>query len=89
MFKRELLVVIPVVVLLAVSAAMASDIDWISKDALKEILDDPGTNVVDVRQGRDWKTSDAKIKGAVRANPMYVEEWIYKYPQKDALLVFY
>jgi hypothetical protein len=88
MFNRRIWILIPVLALLAVSAATAAGIDWISKDELKDILDDPDTTVIDVRQGKDWESSDAKIKGAERENPSYVEEWAHKYA-KDSLLVFY
>jgi hypothetical protein len=88
MFNRRLLVLVPVVLMLAVATAAAEKIKWISQDDLKALLEDPDTTVIDVRQGRDWDSSDAKIKGAVREDPSYVEDWSKKYA-KDARLVFY
>jgi rhodanese-related sulfurtransferase len=88
MSKRMLLIFIPVVLLIFAGAAAAEDIRWISQDDLKALLDDPDTTIIDVRQGWDWKSSDAMIPGAVREDPMYVDGWAHKYA-KDARLVFY
>ena len=88
MFRRYALLLVPAILLMAVSVASAADINWISKDELKALIGDPSTIIIDARLGYDWRSSDAKIKGAVRANPMYVEEWTYKYA-KDNHLVFY
>jgi len=88
MFRRHALLLIPAILLLAASVASAGDINWISKDELKALIGDPNTHIIDARLGRDWDVSDSKIKGAVRENPMYVEEWTYKYA-KDDHLVFY
>lgn len=48
----------------------------ITKEQLREIIDDPDVVVLDVRTGRDWRSSEFKIKGAVRANPSEFGEWI-------------
>ncbi len=70
-----------------VTAAMA-DIQVMTKDELKEKLDDPNLVVVDVRTGKDWKASELKIKGAVRANAKDPSA-LAKAHGKDKTLVFY
>ena len=40
----------------------------ITKEELKPMLDDPDLVIIDTRRGRDWKSSEFKIKGAVRAD---------------------
>ena len=55
--------------------AYAEDVPRISKEQLKEKLDDPNVVTIDVRSGKDWKASDVKIKGAVRRVPSEVEKW--------------
>lgn len=63
-----------------------SQVQRISKEELKTILDAPGVKIIDVR--RDWERSDLKIRGAVRENPDDVKGWAGKYP-KDKKLILY
>jgi len=46
-----------------------------TKEQLKEVLDNPNTGIIDVRTGMDWKASGLKIKGAFRREPKMVKEW--------------
>jgi hypothetical protein len=70
------------------AAAVAADVPTMTKEELRAKLGDPNVVVVDARTGRDWKTSDVKIKGAARGNPVDVAAWAGKYP-KDKTLVLY
>ena len=88
MLKRSFLILIPVIVLLVASVAAAADIQWISQEDLKELLDAPHVTIIDVRDGKSWELSNVKIPGAVREDPSYVDGWAHKYA-KDARLVFY
>ena len=83
-------IIFTLVVLIAFAGASpaAADVPRMTKETLKEMLDDPDTIIVDVRSGRDWASSEFKIKGARRENPGEVESWAEKYP-KDKTLVFY
>ena len=69
-------------------AAAADEVPKITQEQLKAMLGDPNLIIIDARLGHDWTESDAKIKGAVRENPMEVNSWMSKYP-KDKTLVFY
>lgn len=53
----------------APSAAAATDVPRITKEALKARLDDPKLVILDVRTGSDWKGSEYKLPGAVRLDP--------------------
>ena len=53
--------------------AMAANAPRISKEELKSMLDNPDVIIVDVRTGKDWKSSEYKIKGAVRVKLIDVE----------------
>jgi rhodanese-related sulfurtransferase len=44
--------------------------------------------ILDVRTGIDWRASEFKIKGAVRASSDNVDSWAAKYA-KDKTLVLY
>ena len=69
-------------------AACAADLSFISKDRLKGMLDNPEIAVIDVRSSTDWRSSDVKIKGAVRRSPKNFESWAYDFA-KDKMLIFY
>jgi hypothetical protein len=59
-----------------------------SKEELKAMLSDAQTYVLDVRTGRDWRSSEFKIKDAHRADPGAYGDWSSAYP-KTATLVLY
>jgi len=67
---------------------MATDVTRMSKEDLKARLDDPDVVILDVRSGSDWKSSEFKIKGAVREESRNVDSWAAKY-SKDKTLVLY
>ena len=68
--------------------ASASAISLISTNQLKLVLDNPEIAVIDVRSSKDWQSSDAKIKGAVRGAPKNFESWAH-YFSKDTVLILY
>ena len=82
-------VILPLVMLLTgVSMSAAKDVSTITKEELKAQLDSSKFMVLDVRKGKDWKSSEFKIKGAVRADPTEFDNWATTYP-KDKTLVLY
>nr|WP_041286430.1 rhodanese-like domain-containing protein [Desulfomonile tiedjei] len=73
----------------AVLAAVAQDgVPRISKEELRAMQGSPELIIIDVRSPRDWESSDMKIRGAVREDPMNIPNWIRKYPP-EKILVFY
>ena len=68
--------------------AAAQDVKRITIEELKGMLGNPDLVIVDVRRDGDWKSSNVKIKGAVREDQEKVEAWMSKYA-KDKTLVFY
>ena len=68
--------------------AAAQDVKRMTIEELKGMLGNPDLVIVDVRRDGDWKSSEAKIKGAVREDQDKVDAWMNKYP-KDKTLVFY
>jgi hypothetical protein len=75
-------------ILMGTWTALAVDVPRMSKETLKEQLGDPNVIILDVRTGSDWKASEFKIKGAVRASSDNVDSWAPKYA-KDKTLVLY
>jgi rhodanese-related sulfurtransferase len=59
-----------------------------TKEELKAMLDDPDLTVLDVRTGKDWKSSEFKIKGATHVESDAYGEWVGTYP-KDQKYVLY
>jgi len=76
------------VVLIGWGSCTAQEVKRITKEELKSMLTEPSVVVVDVRAEGDWKSSEFKIKGAVREAPGRVASWMGKYG-KDKTLVFY
>ncbi len=76
-------------IVLCIGVAFGADeASRVTPEQLKAMLGDPNVIIIDVRLGPDWNDSDAKIKGAVRENPIQADSWMSKYP-KDKTLVFY
>lgn len=67
--------------------AMATEVSVMSKEELKDRLGSEVT-VLDVRSGRDWSSSEFKIKGAARASGSEIGNWS-KELKKDQTLVLY
>ena len=83
------LIILPLLMLLASpSLFAAADPGTITKEELKAQLGSPDIMILDVRTGKDWKSSEFKIKGAVRANPNDFDKWAETYP-KDKKFVLY
>lgn len=78
-----------VVALLVISGpVLAADVPRMSVDELKAVLGNDNVIVLDVRSGRDWKSSEFKIQGAKRAESGKINTWAGTYP-KDKTLVLY
>jgi rhodanese-related sulfurtransferase len=77
-----------VFVLTMLSSALSADVPRITKEELRTWIDKGDVIVVDVRIGRDWKSSEYKIHTAVREDPDHAASWAKKY-DKDKTLVLY
>ena len=66
----------------------SGEVEIIDKDGLKDMLGSENLVVIDVRAGRDWSSSEFKIKGAVREEPGKTASWAGKY-SKDKTYVLY
>jgi len=66
----------------------AEEVPRMTKEQLKEMLDNPNVVIIDVRTGKDWSASDVKIKGAIREDSRKVKKWASKL-EKDKTYVLY
>ena len=64
------------------------EIERMSAEELKSLMDDEELVIVDVRNPQAWSESDSKIAGALRL-PMSELETAYQALAKDKRLVFY
>lgn len=86
---KTFFIILSLMLLLAIpSISPAMEVGTITKEDLKAQLDNPEIVLLDVRTGKDWKSSEFKIKGAIRANPNDFDKWSGTYP-KDKKFVLY
>jgi len=76
-----------VVIFLSLPAA-ASEISIISDVQLKGILDNPDIVIIDVRGTKHWRSSNIKIKGAVRRMPKNFDSWTHDFPMDKELILY-
>ncbi|NLI82027.1 MAG: hypothetical protein GX443_10110 [Deltaproteobacteria bacterium] len=83
-----ILLVLAAFLLAGASFCSAGGDETMSKEELNSLLGSPDLRVIDVRTGGDYRSSPLKIRGAVRENPLDVNEWAGRYP-KDKTIVLY
>ena len=82
-------IILPFLILLAgISMSAAEDVPMITKEELKAQLDSSDVMILDVRIGKDLKSAEFKIKGAILANPNEFDKWATIFP-KDKTLILY
>jgi hypothetical protein len=74
--------------LMIISALAADAVPKISKEKLKDMLDNSDVIILDVRTSKDWQKSESKIKGAIRRRPKLFDSWANEFP-RDKVLVLY
>ena len=73
---------------MGLSPSAAANVSTMTKEELKAQLDNSDVIILDVRTGRDWKSSEFKIKGAIRTNPNNLDEWAEVYPKNKTLVLY-
>ncbi len=89
-FTSGLLFILGVIIVSAWSIASmsATSVGIMTKEELKKELENDDLVILDVRTGKDWKSSEFKIQGAVRTDPKEFASWGSKF-DKDNKLVLY
>ena len=70
------------------SQAIASEVNLINKDQLKDQIGANNLIILDVRSGRDWNSSKMKIVGAIREEPGNIEAWASNYDQEKTIVLY-
>ena len=85
---KKLILFLSFLLVTAWQPALGADAPTMSKEELKSRLTSANLVILDVRSGRDWSSSEFKIKGAIRAPGSELATWSKNY-QKDQALVLY
>ena len=65
-----------------------NDVPRMSKDVLKEELDNPDFVILDVRSKSQWKASEWKIKGSIWEDSTEFESWAnFKYSRTKTFVL--
>ncbi len=75
-------------VLAALSLALSAEVPRMTKDELRTLIEKGDVVVLDVRSGRDWKSSEFMIQKAVREDPGQVASWASKYAKDKTIVVY-
>jgi rhodanese-related sulfurtransferase len=87
--KRLLVALFACLLGIGLSAPLyAADIPTVNKDELKTMLGSPELVVIDVRTGRDWTSSEFKIKGAQRHEAGDVGTWAANYGKEQTIVLY-
>jgi hypothetical protein len=76
-----------IVLLVATTPLFAASVPKMDKEELKSLLGSDNLVILDVRQGRDWSTSEFKIKDALRVDGGDLS--VAKSYPKDNIFVLY
>jgi hypothetical protein len=68
--------------------ADASDVSIITDIQLNRLLNNPEIVIIDVRSSKDWRSSQFKIKGAVRRIPKNFDSWAHDFPIDKELILY-
>jgi hypothetical protein len=69
-------------------AAMAASVPRMTADELKMHLGKADYQVLDVRAGSDWASSNVKIAGAERVDPGAVDQWLDNYDKEKTIVLY-
>lgn len=70
------------------TSVMAGGVKTMDKDELKAMLDSPELVVLDVRTGKDWSSSEYKIKGAVRLMGKDVSKAMGEFGKESTIVLY-
>ena len=84
---KRVLSLLFILMVLVTTPLFASSVPIMDKDELKSLLGSKELVILDVRQGRDWSTSEFKIKDALRVDDGDLS--VAKNYPKDNTIVLY
>lgn len=85
--KRYILILAALGLVLALTG-VSQAASVVTKETLKDWMDNNTVTVLDARTGRDWNASEFKIQGARRTDPKDVEDWKGSFAKGDRLVIY-
>ena len=85
---RHLVLLLTLLFTLGAAAAAWSEDLIMDKEALNSKLADSDLVVLDVRTGKDWSSSEFKIKNAMRAPVGKYKDWSASLPMDKTLVTY-
>lgn len=82
------LVLAMTMVLVFTGLTRAGAVSVIDKETLKSWMDKGSVTVLNARQGRDWSSSEFKIKGAKRTAPNEYSTWKDQFDKGEKLVLY-
>lgn len=76
------------VIVLSLTTVFAKAASVVTKETLKNWMERGDITVLDARQGRDWTSSEFKIKGAIRVDPKRPGTWKSRF-SRNKKIIFY
>jgi len=84
--RAVLVGIISLSIMMPTATAWSQEVPRITKERVMEIMNQPEVVVIDVRTEGQWKTAEAKVKGADRQNPM--DFAANRYPKNQTLVLY-
>ena len=90
--RRYARVYVPAICLAALvslsGVVWADTIPLMTRDELKSRLGDADIAILDVRAGKDWKSSEFKITGALRVKPSPENKWADRFDKSKTYVIY-
>lgn len=84
---KKVFLLLTVLTTLTVTPLFADSVPKMDKTELKSLMGSKNLVILDVRQGRDWSTSEFKIKDAVRVNDGDLSI-VKSYPKENTFVLY-
>ena len=77
-----------IIVSLVSSPAWAGTDSIVTKETVKSWMENGNVIILDARSGRDWSSSEFKIKGAFRADPGRIHHWKSQFDKESKIVLY-
>ena len=86
--KTKLWILVFTLVFGLVATTVSAGVKLITKEDLVRILGQDNVTVIDVRKGRDWTSSEFKIRGAERVDLRRFVSQAKKFPKENTIVLY-
>lgn len=87
--KKSLYILISIIFIsITATCATAASVSVVKKETVKGWMEKGGVTILDARQGRDWTSSEFKVKGALRADPGKFGTWKSQFSKDDRIVLY-